>query len=42
VEGVYDNTYQNPFNPDPSKEIRFGIQSNDEMLIGFFNYTLEN
>ena len=40
VEGIYDNTYQNPLNPDPEKELTFGIQSTDEMLIGFFNYTL--
>ncbi len=40
VEGVYDNTVQNPLNPDASKELHFGIQSTDEMLIGFFNYTL--
>ena len=42
VEGIYDNTYQNPLNPDPSKELHFGIQSTDEMLIGFFNYTIED
>ena len=38
--GVYDNTYQNPLNPDPSKKVAFGLQSLDEMLIGFMNYTL--
>ena len=42
VEGIYDNTYQNPLNPDPEKELRYGIQSTDEMLIGFFNYTLHD
>jgi peroxiredoxin len=41
VEGIYDNTYQNPFNPDPLKQLTFGLQSTDEMLIGFFNYTLQ-
>ncbi len=40
VEGVFDNSLQNPLNPDPSKELTFGVQSTDEMLIGFFNYTL--
>lgn len=40
VEGIYDNTVQNPLNPDASKDIGFGIQSFDEMLIGFFGYTL--
>lgn len=42
VEGVYDNTFQNPLNPDPTQELTYGIQSTDEMLIGFFNYTLED
>ena len=42
VEGIFDNTYQNPLNPDPTKELIYGIQSTDEMLIGFFNYTLED
>lgn len=41
VEGIYDNTHQNPLNPDPNKELHYGIQSTDEMLIGFFNYTIE-
>lgn len=40
VEGVFDNSPQNPLNPDPSQDLTFGIQSSDEMLIGFFNYTL--
>jgi len=40
VEGIYDNTFQNSLNPDPSQELSYGIQSTDEMLIGFFNYTL--
>ena len=42
VEGFYDNSYQNPLNPDPTKELGFGVQSTDEMLIGFFNYTLDD
>ncbi|MDC8004939.1 redoxin domain-containing protein [Aureisphaera galaxeae] len=41
VEGVYDNSYQNPLNPDPSQELHYGIQSIDEMLIGFMNYTID-
>ncbi|HBR54037.1 MAG TPA: hypothetical protein DEA82_07545 [Flavobacteriaceae bacterium] len=40
VEGIFDNTVQNPLNPDASKDIYFGIQSYDEMLTGFFSYTL--
>ncbi|MBX2827612.1 MAG: redoxin domain-containing protein [Flavobacteriaceae bacterium] len=41
VEGIYDNSFQNPLNPDPSKELHYGIQSIDEMLIGFMNYTID-
>jgi hypothetical protein len=40
VEGVFDNTYQNSFNPDPYQEIKIGRQSFDEMMIGFYNYTI--
>ena len=40
VIGIHDNSYQNPLNPDPEKEIRYGLQSSDEMLMGFFYYTL--
>lgn len=33
----FDNSPNNPANPDPSKTIRFGEQSWDEMMIGFFD-----
>jgi hypothetical protein len=33
----FDNSKNNPFNPDPTKEIKFGEQSWDEMMIGFFD-----
>ena len=36
---VYDNSKQNPGNPDPNKTIRFGLQSWDEMLYGAFSYS---
>jgi hypothetical protein len=42
AEGIYDNSHQNPLNPDPSKDLIFGIQSTDEMLLGMFNYTIED
>jgi len=32
----FDNSEDNPANPDPGKEIRWGDQSWDEMMIGFF------
>jgi peroxiredoxin len=34
----YDNSAANPFNPDPSKQVRWGNQTWDEMMIGFVMY----
>jgi len=36
----YDNSPNNPFNPDPNKEVRFGEQSWDEMMFGFFDVSV--
>jgi hypothetical protein len=33
--GGFDNSKQNPANPDPKKEVRWGDQSWEEMFIGF-------
>jgi mono/diheme cytochrome c family protein/peroxiredoxin len=38
VTAKYDNTKDNPFNPDPSKTVRFGEQTFEEMMIGYFDY----
>ncbi len=32
----FDNSANNPSNPDPTKEVRFGEQGWDEMMFGFF------
>ena len=32
----FDNSADNPMNPDPTKAVRFGAQSWDEMMIGYF------
>jgi len=37
----YDNTANNKFNPDPTKEVRWGDQTWEEMMIGWFNYTVD-
>lgn len=37
---VYDNSEQNPLNPDPSQTVTFGDESYDEMMIGFMDYTV--
>jgi hypothetical protein len=39
VEGTFDNTGYNPFNPDPNQTVTFGEQTWDEMFIGYVNYT---
>ncbi len=36
----FDNSANNPANPDPKKEIHFGEQSWDEMMIGFFDVAI--
>jgi hypothetical protein len=33
----YDNSSNNPHNPDPSQAVRWGEQTYDEMMIGFFD-----
>ncbi|MEN8182190.1 MAG: redoxin domain-containing protein [Myxococcota bacterium] len=35
---VFDNSKQNPANPDPQASVEFGEQSWDEMLFGYFLY----
>jgi hypothetical protein len=35
VTGVFDNSTANRANPDPSKAVRWGSQTYDEMLIGY-------
>jgi mono/diheme cytochrome c family protein len=38
VTAKYDNSKDNPFNPDPSKTVRFGEQTFEEMMIGYFDW----
>lgn len=35
---TYDNSAQNRANPDPDREVPWGLQSQDEMLFGVVNY----
>jgi hypothetical protein len=37
----FDNSALNPMNPDPSKAVRFGLQTWDEMMVGFAAYVWE-
>jgi hypothetical protein len=36
VVAHYDNSRANPFNPDPTREVRWGDQTWEEMMIGFY------
>lgn len=36
----YDNSPNNPRNPDPTKTVRWGEQSWDEMMLGWFDVTV--
>ena|SRR5579872_6425311 len=40
VTGWYDNSANNPANPDPQKEVRWGEQSWEEMMIGFYDLVI--
>jgi hypothetical protein len=37
----FDNSAANPHNPDPAATVRWGDQTWEEMMIGFFTYTVE-
>ena len=37
VTAWYDNSDKNPANPDPAATVRFGDQTWDEMMIGYFS-----
>lgn len=39
-EASFDNSEGNPFNPDPTAAVRWGDQSFEEMMIGFFGVSV--
>ena len=36
----YDNSPNNRFNPDPTKEVHYGEQTWEEMMFGFFDVSV--
>jgi hypothetical protein len=38
----FDNSTQNKFNPDPAKDVRWGDQTWEEMMIGFWGTVADN
>jgi hypothetical protein len=41
VTGYFDNSGRNRYNPDPAKAVRYGEPTNDEMMIGWMDYTAD-
>jgi hypothetical protein len=41
VTAWYDNSPNNPRNPDPAAEVVYGERSSDEMMIGFFDVAVD-
>jgi hypothetical protein len=37
----YDNSKSNPHNPDPESAVRWGDQTYDEMMVGFFDVAVD-
>lgn len=42
VTAHFDNSRFNPFNPDPDSPVRFGLQTEEEMMYGFFFFTWDD
>jgi hypothetical protein len=42
VTGYFDNSPKNKYNPDPTKAVRFGEPTYDEMMGSFIDYTIES
>ncbi|MFP6585061.1 MAG: cytochrome c, partial [Candidatus Hydrogenedentota bacterium] len=38
----FDNSVDNPVNPDPTRDITFGNESYDEMMIGFLDFIVDD
>ncbi len=39
---TYDNSTNNPANPDPTRRVKWGQQTDEEMMLGYFEYYLPN
>jgi hypothetical protein len=42
VTAYFDNSAKNKFNPDPTKTVRFGNPTYDEMMVGALDYTVDS
>ncbi|MBO0725383.1 MAG: DUF3471 domain-containing protein [Blastocatellia bacterium] len=41
VTAYFDNSAKNKFNPDPTKDVRYGEPTYDEMMLGFMDFVTE-
>ncbi|MGE3948549.1 MAG: DUF3471 domain-containing protein [Blastocatellales bacterium] len=41
VTGIFDNSAKNKFNPDATKDVRYGEPTYDEMMLGFMDFVTE-
>lgn len=41
VTSYFDNSAKNKFNPDPTKDVRYGEPTYDEMMLGFMDFVTE-
>jgi len=41
VTAYFDNSTKNKFNPDPTKDVRYGEPTYDEMMLGFMDFVTE-
>lgn len=39
--GWFDNSPDNPNNPDPTKDVPFGLRTDEEMMIGYFHFLVD-
>ncbi len=42
MRSVHDNSENNPFNPDSTKDIHWGLASDDEMAFAGYSYTVDS
>jgi hypothetical protein len=42
VTGYFDNSSKNKYNPDPTRAVRFGDPTYDEMMVGLVEYTVDS
>jgi hypothetical protein len=41
VTAWFDNSPNNKYNPDPNKEVHWGEQTTEEMMMGYFSYVVD-